>query len=278
VVSHPSDHRTLGSRGAVLDPPRPQLRSVPLRSPRRRRRLDGGLLARSQARNERRTIGQLVAETISFYRHHFFHTIPLGLSFAAITQLTAVFGSRHVEPYGHPPHKGFHHATSLLGGGIEVVVVLGALLLTVSYIAGIVLVTGARPNGRQVLVAYGVGALVYLPVPVLAQLLVLPAVAYLAAFGWTVPAILVEGVGIRDSFRRSLTLARTDYVHAAGGLATLVILFVVVRLMLLFLLRTGGEATERTAVGLADLVLSPILFIGSAIVYLDLAARAEARE
>ena len=109
--------------------------------------------------------------------------------------------------------------------------------------------------------------------PLLAQLLVLPAVAYLAFFGWTVPAIVVEGRSFRDSFRRSLQLARSDYVHAAGGLATLVILFVVVRLMLLFFLRTGGEAGERLAVVLADLVLSPMLFVGSAIVYIDLAAR-----
>ena len=106
----------------------------------------------------------------------------------------------------------------------------------------------------------------------------LPAVAYLAFFGWTVPAIAVEGCGFRDSFARSLRLARSDYVHAAGGLATLVLLFVVVRLMLLFFLRTGGEAGERLAVALADLVLSPMLFVGAAIVYIDLAAREQAKQ
>ena len=190
-----------------------------------------------------------------------------------MTQLTAVFGHRHTEPYGHPPPKWFHEPTSLLGGGLETVIVLGALLLTASYIAGVVLVTRVKPSGRTVLLAYGVGVLVYLPVPLLAQLLVLPAVAYLGFFGWTVPAILVEGCGFRDSFRRSLQLARADYVHALGGLATLVILFVVVRLMLLFFLRTGGEAGERLAVALADFVLSPMLFVGSAILYIDLAAR-----
>ena len=227
---------------------------------------------------ERRTVGQLVAETISFYRHHFFQTLPLGLSFAAVTQLTAVFGHRHTEPFGHPPPKWFHEPTSLLGGGIETVIVLGALLLTASYIAGIVLVTGAKPTSRKVLAAYGVGVLVYLPVPLLAQLFVLPAVAYLAFFGWTVPAIVVEGRGFRDSFARALQLARSDYAHAAGGLATLVLLFVVVRLMLLFFLRTGGEAGERLAVALADLVLSPMLFVGAAIVYIDLAAREQAKQ
>ena len=130
---------------------------------------------------EERSVGQLVAETIRFYQHHFFQTLPLGLSVAALTQLTVAFGHRRVEPYGHPPPKRVRQPTSLLGGGIEVTILLGALLLTASYIVAIVLVTGA--NGRRAgrcAIAYGLGVLVFLPVPLLAQLLVLPAVAYLA--------------------------------------------------------------------------------------------------
>jgi hypothetical protein len=163
---------------------------------------------------EERSVGQLVAETIRFYQHHFFQTLPLGLSVAALTQLA---------------------------------------------------------------VAYGLGVLVFLPVPLLAQLLVLPAVAYLSLVGWVVPAALVESRGAADSFRRSYQLARVDFVHALGGLATLVIVFYVVRLMLALLLRTGSEVTERSAALLADLVLSPMLFVGSAILYLDQAARLRAK-
>ena len=110
--------------------------------------------------------------------------------------------------------------------------------------------------------------LVFLPAPLVATvlgLLAFPAVAYLAFFGWVVPAALVEGTGFRESFRRAIRLARADYVHALGGLATLVIVFYVVRLMLALLIRGGGEVTERSAALLADLVLSPILFVGSAI-------------
>jgi hypothetical protein len=88
----------------------------------------------------------------------------------------------------------------------------------------------------------------------------------------------VEGLGFRESFRRAVRLARVDYVHAAGGLATLVIVFYVTRLMLALLLRAGGESTERVAAGLSDIVLSPMLFVGSAILYLDQAARAQARQ
>ena len=226
---------------------------------------------------EERSVGQLVAETIRFYQHHFFQTLPLGLSVAALTQLTVAFGHRRVEPRGHPPPRDFDTPTSLLGGGIEVTILLGALLLTASYIVAIVLVTGKRPAGRALAVAYGLGVLVFLPVPLLAQLLVLPAVAYLSLVGWVVPAALVESRGAADSFRRSYQLARVDFVHALGGLATLVIVFYVVRLMLALLLRTGSEVTERSAALLADLVLSPMLFVGSAILYLDQAARLRAK-
>jgi hypothetical protein len=222
---------------------------------------------------ETRTVGQLVAETVAFYRRHFFHVLPLGLSVAALTQLTVAFGSRHVKPKGHPQAQAFHDPTSILGGGIEVTILLGALFLTLSYIAAIVLVTGARPDARRLVTAYAAGVLVFLPTPLLAQLLILPAVVYLAFIGWVVPAAVVDGTGFAASFRRAVRLARVDYVHAAGGMATLVIVFYVTRLMLALLIRGGGEVTERSAALLSDLVISPILFVGSALLYLDQAAR-----
>lgn len=222
---------------------------------------------------EKRTIGQLVAEAIRFYQRRFFHVLPLGISVAALTQLTVAFGTRHVETKGHPPAQAFSDPHSLLGGGIETTVLVGALLLTLSYIAAIVLVTGTRPDRARLMTAYGAGVLVFLPAPILAQLFVLPAVLYLALVGWVVPAAIVEGAGFRESFGRTFRLARSDFVHAAGGLATLVIVFYLVRLMLALLIRGGGEVTERSAALLSDLVLSPILFVGAAILYLDQAAR-----
>ncbi len=225
---------------------------------------------------ERRTLGQLVAETIAFYQRNFFQSLPLGVSVAALTQLTFPFGRHITEPRGHPPPRWFHEPKSLLGGGLETTIALGSLLLTVSYIAAIVLVTHVRPDPRRVLTAYALGVLVFLPAPLLASvlgLLALPALAYLALLGWAVPAALVEGTGFRQSLRRSVQLGRADYVHALGGLATLVIVFYVIRLMLALLLRGGGEITERSAAACADLVLSPMLFVGSALLYLDQRAR-----
>ena len=139
------------------------------------------------------------------------------------------------------------------------------------------LVTGTRPPGRSIATAYGLGVLVFLPVPLLAQLLVLPAVAYLAFFGWVVPAALVERTGIRIELpavaaagacrlhpRRRRSRHAGDRVLRRPPDAA-------------FLLRSGGESTERVAALLADLVLSPMLFVGSAILYLDQAARVRMR-
>jgi hypothetical protein len=202
--------------------------------------------------------------------------LPLGLSVAALTQLTFAFGRKHVQPRGHPPGLNVHDATSILGGGIETTILLGALLLTGSYIVAVVIVTGVRPDVRTTLTAYAAGVLVFLPAPLLAAvlgLLALPALAYLALLGWVVPVALVEGTGFRASFGRATRTARADYVHALGGLVTLLIVFYVVRLMLALLIRGGGEVTERSAALLSDLVISPILFVGSALLYLDQAAR-----
>ena len=52
--------------------------------------------------------------------------------------------------------------------------------------------------------------------------------------------------------RRGLRLGRVDYLHAAGSLATLVILFVLARLGLALLLESQADNTVRVAVFLAD--------------------------
>ncbi len=229
---------------------------------------------------ERRTIGQLVAETIRFYQQRFFLVLPLGIPVAALVQLTTAFGRRHDEPRGYPPPRDFREPHALLGG-FETTLIISSLLFTASYLVAIVLVTGTRPDRRRLATAYGVGVVVWIPVPLLVALLgflALPAVLYLGFMGWAVPAALVEGTGFREAFGRALRLGRVDYGHAAGGLATLVVLYGLVRLMLVLLIRTGGELGERSTTVLADLVLSPILFVGAAILYLDQAARVAARK
>ena len=70
-----------------------------------------------------------------------------------------------------------------------------------------------------------------------------------------------------------MELGRADYVHAAGSFATLALLFGLTRLALGLLLQSQADATVRVAIFLADVVISPLLFLGAAIVYVDLVAR-----
>jgi hypothetical protein len=127
-----------------------------------------------------------------------------------------------------------------------------------------------RPRIR---VAAAVAVLAFLPVPVLTRAFLLPAVVWLAFVGLAVPAALIEGTGVRESFRRAVRLARADYVHAIGSLATLVITVFLCQAVLFFLLRDAGDSTAAVAGFLANLVISPLLFLGAAMLYHDQRAR-----
>ena len=88
------------------------------------------------------------------------------------------------------------------------------------------------------------------------------------------PVVVLEQLPVRQAFRRAVALARADYVHALGSLCTLVIIYFLMRLGLFFLLRGGSLNSERVAAFLADVVISPLLFLGAALLYFDQAARA----
>jgi hypothetical protein len=85
----------------------------------------------------------------------------------------------------------------------------------------------------------------------------------------------VEGLPLRRVFRRSIELARADVVHAVGGIATFVLVFGLTRWMLILLLHNQSGIADRAAVFLADVVISPILFLGPALLYVDQAARSK---
>jgi hypothetical protein len=200
---------------------------------------------------ETRTVGQLVAETVRLYGARFFPVLALGLSLAALD------------------------GVSLGRSANEQTVVLWLFtpLITASYVGACALVADDRPLPRALLTGLAVGIVVWLPVPLLFRFVILPALAWLALLGLAVPAAVIERRGFVDSFRRGLELARADFVHAFGSLATLAIVYFLSRTVLLFLLRTQGDNAIRTAGFLADLVLSPLLFLGSAMLFVDQAAR-----
>ena len=139
--------------------------------------------------------------------------------------------------------------------------------------AACLVVVEQRPPGGTLATAFGGGVLIILPVPLLVLVYVLPAVAWLALVGLVVPVVIVERRPLRPAIRRAVELARADYVHALGSLAAATIIFAVTKIMLILLLHGTADAAERVALFLADLVLSPLLFLVPALLYFDQAAR-----
>jgi len=201
-----------------------------------------------------RTVGQLVAESIRLYGDNFTRALVIGIPPAGLAYLTV-------------------HVTRMMSF-VLAFTVYGALL-SASYVWACALVLQRRAERWRLVRAWAVGWLVFIPVPVLAVGFVLPALAWLAAVGLVVPVLVVEEPPLRAAFSRAWRLARADYVHVIGSIATLAIVVFLTQSVLAFLLRGAGGAAVDTAFVLANVVISPLLFVGTALVYVDQAARVE---
>jgi len=194
----------------------------------------------------KRTIGQLVAETIRFYGRHFWRSLLLGIGPAVVT----------VAGY----YTGFHP-------WLAAVVVGWVVIASASYVGGCVLVSGVRPPRRVLLSAFAAACLVSLPI--------LAGFFWLAPAGLVVPAIVNEQVPLRRAFRRGFDLAKVDYVHALGSLVTLALVVFLTQVLLTALLHGASKQSVHISALLASLVMQPILFLGAALLYNDQAARVE---
>lgn len=190
-----------------------------------------------------RTVGQLVAEAIRLYGERFWRVLPLGAPLACVSQLA--LGRTATE------------WTGLLLAAVP--------FIALTYVVACALVLRARVTAP----AYFAALLIFAPVPILVRIYVLPALAWLALFGLCAPAAMAERLRFREALRRGRQLGTADFVHALGSLCTLVIVVVLSEFVLVSLLRSQGETGERVAHLLGDLVLSPLLFVGSALLYLD---------
>ncbi len=194
-----------------------------------------------------RTVGQVIAESILTYGNRFWAILPLGLPVAVADQLSV----------RQPP-------------GVQMLVYWAvAPLFVTGYVWACSIVLEARPNR----IAVGLAVLVYLPFPALRALFILPGVAWFALIGLAVPAAMIEQLPFRAALVRGRQLGLADYAHALGSLAALVVVVGVADNTLSALLHTQGDNGQRVAVFASDLVLSPLLFLGSALLYLDQAAR-----
>jgi len=202
-----------------------------------------------------RTVGQLIADAIKLYGHRFWRVLGLGIPAAAFTI-----------------------GASFLDGGARIGygVVLGPLALALSYVWAVTVATGGRNATGRALLA---GAIAFLPLAA-SRVLVFTgvyfvALAWFALVGLSVPSVLIEGRGLRDALQHGLRLARADFVHAFGTVAALAIVVIVSIFSLSLLLAGFGAQSITISAALAVVVMSPLFFLGCALLYLDQEARLE---
>jgi hypothetical protein len=199
---------------------------------------------------ETRTVGQLVAETLRLYGRRFWRSLLLGVPVAAVNMLAVEL-----------PPAARYVVIPLAYGVVFMLVLLAASVIALE----------RRPESPATASVGGI--LVLLPFPLLVSVFVLPGLVWLALFGLIVPAAVAERLSLRQGFARALALGRADFVHAVGSFATLVIVVFLTQATLFVLLRAQGEQAAQIASFLAGAVVSPIFFLGAALLYLDQEAR-----
>jgi|SRR5215204_3262740 len=197
-----------------------------------------------------RPAGQLVGEAIRAYGRRPWRSFALGIPVAVWTTLPRLLDE------DNPAYR--------------LLPLAGAVLLSAACVAGVAMVA-AQPV--PLLRPFAAGLVVFLPFQFLLLFLVLPALAWLAAFGLVVPVLALERRSFGDAFRRSFALARADVVHSLGSLAALTIVVVATTAVMTFVLRDFGDQAVAAASFIAWAIVSPVFFLGLALLYHDQAAR-----
>lgn len=116
-------------------------------------------------------------------------------------------------------------------------------------------------------------------------ILLLFSVGWLGLTGFAIPAAVLESSRDRSvagrvayALRRTATLARTEYIHAVGVCAALVIVYVLVGVLLAVALSSFADNGQYAAVAISQVVLAPFFFVGLTVLYFDQQARAREKE
>ena len=112
-------------------------------------------------------------------------------------------------------------------------------------------------------------------------LLLVLSVGWLALTAFAIPVAMVETPADTTWFgrfsyalQRTLTLARTEYLHAVGVAAALVVIYILVGVILAVALASFADNGRIVAQALAQIVLAPFFFIGLGVLYFEQKARA----
>jgi hypothetical protein len=190
-------------------------------------------------------------------------------------------------------------ATGLIQGGALVATVwlpfagdllLVALSFGVAYAVVVRLVVGdpieaaVRRTLELLAVVATLALVVGVPFSFAASFLIflIVAAAWLGLATFAIPVAMIETPDetayagrIAHALRRTVELARVEYVHAFGVAAIMIVLTLLVGVILSLALFSFAENGRIAALALSQIVLSPFFFIGLSVLYFDQQARAE---
>ena len=210
-------------------------------------------------------LGEILAETVRIYGERLGAALGIGalvaLAYVAAAAVHAVAG-----------------------------VAIVAVAFTLAYAAAARLVSGDSFGEAWAQVGLRLPALaalafiVALPFAVAAGylFLVVLAVGWLALTGFSIPVAMLERGPLEQGWlqrlgyvlQRSVTLARTQYLHAAGVAAALVLIYILVGVVLSAALSGFAGNSRFVALVLVQIVLAPFFFVGLSVLYFEQQARA----
>ena len=210
-------------------------------------------------------LGELLAETARLYGERFWGALGVGGVIAA----AFVVALRVPEP---------------VQTGVLVAAITLAYAATARLVSGDTFAEAWGQVAARLPVLVVLGIAVTVPFAVVARYLVLliAAAAWLGLVGFSIPVAMLERQSepagslwrIGYALRRSLTLARAEYLHAFGVAAALTLVYVLVGTLVASALVGFADSGALAATTLVQVVFGPFFFIGLCVLYFEQTARA----
>jgi hypothetical protein len=223
-------------------------------------------------------LGEVLAETSRIYRERLWAAFGLGSivavvfavagrlpDIAAVPLLAILFTVAYAAAQRLASGDGFAHVWRRLGRNVLVLAVL-TLVVSIPFALG-VFIRAADPLAGLVFILFAVSWLVFL--------------------GFSIP-VSVDGAetgergsrfdALATSLQRSIGLARTDFLHAVGVVAALLVIYGLVGPFMAAALVGFAENSVQVAFTLSQVVLAPFFFLGLAVLYAEQKARSARRE
>jgi hypothetical protein len=159
-----------------------------------------------------------------------------------------------------------------------------AFAIVVRLVVGDSIETAGRRTLALLPVVASLALVVGIPFSFAASFLIflIVAAAWLGLSTFAIPVAMIEppeqpgyAGRIAHALRRTVELARVEYVHAFGVAAIMIVLTLLVGVILSLALFSFADNGRIAALALSQIVLSPFFFIGLSVLYFDQQARAE---